>query len=71
MSSDSGTEIWKEAPILKGTTKFEPLPDVRNILVTGGQGFMYVPKYLLSKDTKANKGIALCTEDHGYADTLY
>ncbi|KAF2146834.1 uncharacterized protein K452DRAFT_294368 [Aplosporella prunicola CBS 121167] len=32
--------IWKLAPILKGTTKFEPLPDVTNILVTGGAGFI-------------------------------
>ncbi|KAH0608839.1 uncharacterized protein H6S33_001067 [Morchella sextelata] len=34
------TEIWKEAPILKGTTKFEPLPDTKNILITGGAGFI-------------------------------
>ncbi|KAG5982942.1 hypothetical protein E4U55_001078 [Claviceps digitariae] len=33
-------DVWKEAPILKGTTKFEPLPDVRNIMVTGGAGFI-------------------------------
>ncbi|KAK4238947.1 dTDP-D-glucose 4,6-dehydratase [Achaetomium macrosporum] len=32
--------IWKEAPVLIGTTKFEPLPDVRNILITGGAGFI-------------------------------
>lgn len=32
--------VWKEAPILKGTTNFEPLPDVKNIMVTGGAGFM-------------------------------
>jgi hypothetical protein len=34
--------IWKDAPILTGTTKFEPLPDVKNIMITGGAGFMYV-----------------------------
>jgi len=33
--------IWKEAPVLIGTTKFTPLPDVKNIMVTGGAGFMY------------------------------
>jgi hypothetical protein len=33
--------VWKEAPVLIGTTKFEPLPDVKNIMVTGGAGFMY------------------------------
>ncbi|KAL2015512.1 hypothetical protein VTK56DRAFT_5350 [Thermocarpiscus australiensis] len=35
--------VWQEAPVLIGTTKFEPLPDVKNIMVTGGAGFMYVP----------------------------
>lgn len=34
------TGIWKEAPILTGSTKFEPLPDVKNIMITGGAGFM-------------------------------
>ncbi|PPJ56266.1 hypothetical protein CBER1_06363 [Cercospora berteroae] len=33
---------WRDAPILTGQTSFEPLPDVRNILVTGGEGFMSV-----------------------------
>jgi len=33
--------IWKEAPVLIGTTKFTPLSDVKNIMVTGGAGFMY------------------------------
>lgn len=28
--------------MLTGSTKFEPLPDAKNILVTGGAGFMYV-----------------------------
>jgi dTDP-glucose 4,6-dehydratase len=32
--------VWKEAPVLIGTTKFEPLPDVKNIMITGGAGFM-------------------------------
>lgn len=31
---------WKTAPILQGSTNFEPLPDVKNIMVTGGAGFM-------------------------------
>ena len=35
-------ELWKQAPVLKGSTKFEPLADAKNILVTGGAGFMYV-----------------------------
>lgn len=32
--------VWKKAPILTGSTKFEPLPDVKNIMITGGAGFM-------------------------------
>ena len=34
------TGIWKDAPLLTGETKFEPLPDVKNIMITGGAGFM-------------------------------
>lgn len=33
-------DVWKQAPVLKGSTSFEPLPDVNNIMVTGGAGFM-------------------------------
>jgi hypothetical protein len=33
--------VWKDAPVLVGTTKFTPLPDVKNIMITGGAGFMY------------------------------
>lgn len=33
-------DIWKQAPVLKGTTAFEPRPEVKNIMVTGGAGFM-------------------------------
>ncbi|KAK3375197.1 dTDP-D-glucose 4,6-dehydratase [Podospora didyma] len=32
--------VWQEAPVLIGTTKFEPLPDVKNIMITGGAGFI-------------------------------
>jgi len=35
-------ELWKQAPILTGSTRFEPLHDAKHILVTGGAGFMYV-----------------------------
>lgn len=34
--------LWREAPLLTGQDSFDPLPDVRNILVTGGEGFMCV-----------------------------
>jgi hypothetical protein len=33
-------DLWKQAPVLTGTTRFEPRADARNILVTGGAGFM-------------------------------
>ncbi|KAI0147155.1 dtdp-glucose-dehydratase [Xylariaceae sp. FL1272] len=32
--------VWKEAPVLVGSTKFDPLPDVKNIMITGGAGFI-------------------------------
>ena len=35
-------ELWKQAPVFTGSTCFEPLEDAKNILVTGGAGFMYV-----------------------------
>lgn len=34
------SELCTHAPVLKGTTRFEPLADARNILVTGGAGFI-------------------------------
>ena len=34
------TGIWKDAPILKGVTRFEPNQDTKNIMITGGAGFM-------------------------------
>jgi hypothetical protein len=34
------SDVWKHAPVLIGTTKFEPRPDVKNIMITGGAGFM-------------------------------
>ncbi|KAL5116291.1 hypothetical protein ACEQ8H_005849 [Pleosporales sp. CAS-2024a] len=33
-------ELWQQAPVLIGTTKFEPLPDAKNVLITGGAGFI-------------------------------
>jgi hypothetical protein len=35
-------ELWQQAPVLTGSTKFDLLPDAKNILITGGAGFMYV-----------------------------
>ncbi|KAL6913121.1 hypothetical protein ACHAP8_004410 [Fusarium lateritium] len=41
-SNDHGrqSDVWKHAPVLIGTTKFEPRPDVKNIMITGGAGFI-------------------------------
>lgn len=38
------------APLLKGTTSFPPLPDVKNIMVTGGEGFIasWVVRHLVT-----------------------
>ncbi|KAH8732664.1 hypothetical protein GQ44DRAFT_754241 [Phaeosphaeriaceae sp. PMI808] len=33
-------DLWQQAPVLIGSTKFEPLRDAKNILVTGGAGFI-------------------------------
>ncbi|RFU76355.1 dtdp-d-glucose 4,6-dehydratase [Trichoderma arundinaceum] len=33
-------DIWQQAPVLTGTTQFEPRSDVRNIMITGGAGFI-------------------------------
>ncbi|KAL1585901.1 hypothetical protein WHR41_04955 [Cladosporium halotolerans] len=32
--------IWRDAPILTGQTQWQPLTGVKNILVTGGEGFI-------------------------------
>ncbi|KAH7372275.1 hypothetical protein BKA66DRAFT_468601 [Pyrenochaeta sp. MPI-SDFR-AT-0127] len=33
-------ELWRQAPVFTGSTKFEPLPDAKGILITGGAGFI-------------------------------
>ncbi|EQL02570.1 dTDP-D-glucose 4,6-dehydratase [Ophiocordyceps sinensis CO18] len=33
-------DVWKKAPLLKGSTQFEPLPNVKNVMITGGAGFI-------------------------------
>lgn len=40
-------ELSKKAPVFVGSTRFEPLQDAKNILVTGGAGFMYVNSIVL------------------------
>lgn len=34
------TGVWRDAPLLTGATKFDPRNDAKNILVTGGAGFI-------------------------------
>ena len=47
--------LWREAPMLTGQVSFEPLPDVRNILVTGGEGFVasWLVRHLVTKYPQA------------------
>lgn len=35
------TDVWQNAPALTGSTKFEPRADTKNVMITGGAGFMY------------------------------
>ncbi|KAI9833824.1 MAG: hypothetical protein M1826_006347 [Phylliscum demangeonii] len=39
-ASSYDAAVWTGAPMLKGATRFEPLPDVKRILITGGAGFI-------------------------------
>ncbi|CCC10630.1 hypothetical protein SMACR_08839 [Sordaria macrospora] len=39
-SFSEDNETWHDAPVFTGTTKFTPLSDVKNIMVTGGAGFI-------------------------------
>ncbi|KAK6398074.1 hypothetical protein LTR65_003154 [Meristemomyces frigidus] len=43
--------LWRDAPMLTGQGSFEPLPDVKNILVTGGEGFIasWLVRHLVTK----------------------
>lgn len=43
--------LWRNAPVLTGQNSFDPLPDVRNILVTGGEGFIasWLVRHLVTK----------------------
>jgi hypothetical protein len=72
--------VWKNAPILTGSTKFEPLPGVKNIMITGGAGFMYGPLcahlfLVLLRDLGLNFRLSKCllagaTFDHDISECL-
>ncbi|KKY25705.1 putative dtdp-glucosedehydratase [Phaeomoniella chlamydospora] len=36
----SGQVDWRRSPVFTGSTKYDSLPDVKNILITGGAGFI-------------------------------
>lgn len=40
-SFSQDADIWQDAPVLIGSTRFEPRADTKNIMITGGAGFMY------------------------------
>lgn len=47
--------LWRNAPLLTGKISFDPLPDVHNILVTGGEGFVasWLVRHLVTKYPEA------------------
>ncbi|KAF2460260.1 hypothetical protein BDY21DRAFT_369314 [Lineolata rhizophorae] len=46
----NGNGIWRDAPVLRGTTKFRPLPEVKSIMITGGAGFIasWIARHLVT-----------------------
>lgn len=42
MNGINGGDNIADAPVLKGTVKHQPDPNIRNIMITGGAGFMCV-----------------------------
>ncbi|KXS99578.1 hypothetical protein AC578_2208 [Pseudocercospora eumusae] len=62
--------IWKDAPLLTGQTSFEPLPDVKNILVTGGEGFIasWLVRHLVVKYPDAYN--VVCFDKLDYCSSL-
>ncbi|KXT15014.1 hypothetical protein AC579_7773 [Pseudocercospora musae] len=62
--------IWKDAPLLTGQTSFEPLPDVKNILVTGGEGFIasWLVRHLVVKYSDAYN--VVCFDKLDYCSSL-
>ncbi|USW54361.1 Putative dTDP-glucose 4,6-dehydratase, NAD(P)-binding domain, NAD(P)-binding domain superfamily [Septoria linicola] len=61
---------WKDAPLLTGQTSFGPLPDVRNILVTGGEGFIasWLVRHLVTKYADAYN--VVCFDKLDYCSSL-
>ncbi|KAK5116308.1 hypothetical protein LTR85_009280 [Meristemomyces frigidus] len=47
--------LWRDAPMLTGKGSFEPRADVKNILVTGGEGFIasWLVRHLVTKYSEA------------------
>ncbi|KAK3719049.1 hypothetical protein LTR37_004613 [Vermiconidia calcicola] len=47
--------LWRDAPLLTGQSSFDPLPDVRVIMVTGGEGFIasWLVRHLVAKYPEA------------------
>ncbi|KAK4499053.1 hypothetical protein PRZ48_009565 [Zasmidium cellare] len=62
--------LWRDAPLLTGQTSFEPLPDVKNILVTGGEGFIasWLVRHLVLKYPTAYN--IICFDKLDYCSSL-
>jgi dTDP-glucose 4,6-dehydratase len=58
--------LWREAPVLTGQGCFDPLPDVRNILVTGGEGFIasWLVRHLVTKYPDAYRVVSFDKLDY-------
>lgn len=59
-------KLWTQAPVFTGSTNFEPLADAKNILITGGAGFMYVA----SKPLEARRSLLVRTPYSPYIPPL-
>ncbi|SMR53187.1 unnamed protein product [Zymoseptoria tritici ST99CH_1E4] len=62
--------LWKDAPMLTGQGSFTPLPDVRNIMVTGGEGFIasWLVRHLVTKYPTAYN--IVCFDKLDYCSSL-
>ncbi|KAI9851001.1 MAG: hypothetical protein M1838_004693 [Thelocarpon superellum] len=61
-----GSHLAVEGSVLKGTTQFEPLPEVKNIMVTGGAGFIasWVVRHLVLTYPHAYKVVSFDNLDY-------
>lgn len=57
------TDVWKCAPLFIGTTNFPVREDIKNILITGGEGFMlvyHIPMIEFNELTMFHRYLSAC-----------